>query len=266
MTVARLNGITLSYETVGSGELVVLVMGTGSPGRVWSVHQVPALVAAGYRVATFDNRGIPPTDECADGMTIADLVGDTAALIEHLGAPARVVGTSLGSRIVQELSLARPELVTHAVSLAAYARLDTPQKMLNSGQKALYDSGTVLPPAYHAAVSALQNLSPATLSDQATAQDWLEIFELSGSAIGAGARAQLDLADAVDRRSAYRAITVPTLVVGFADDATIPARLSREVADVIPGARYEEIPDTGHLGYLERPAEVNRVVLDFLAT
>jgi pimeloyl-ACP methyl ester carboxylesterase len=60
MPVVELNGIRLSYQVTGSGELVVLVMGTGSPGRVWQLHQVPALVAAGYRVATVDNRGIPP--------------------------------------------------------------------------------------------------------------------------------------------------------------------------------------------------------------
>ncbi|MFF8957323.1 alpha/beta fold hydrolase [Streptomyces sp. NPDC014894] len=266
MAVARLNGITLSYEVEGDGELVVLVMGTGSPGRVWSLHQVPALLAAGYRVATFDNRGIPPTDTCADGMTITDLVADTAALIEHLGGPARVIGTSLGARITQELALARPDLVTHAVAMAAHARLDALCKVLNEGKKALHDDKTVLPPAYHAAVYALQSLSPATLRDPEAAQDWLEMFEISGAAIGPGTRAQLDLADFGDRRAAYRAITVPTLVVGFADDTTIPAHLSREVAEAIPGARYEEIADAGHLGYLERPAEVNRIVLDFLAT
>src|SRR5437763_16079720 len=99
MPVVELNGIRLSYQVTGSGERVVLVTGTGSPGRVWQLHQVPALVAAGYRVATVDNRGIPPSDECVEGMTINDLVGDTAALIQHLSdGPARIVGMSLGAR------------------------------------------------------------------------------------------------------------------------------------------------------------------------
>ncbi|MFE7131023.1 alpha/beta fold hydrolase [Streptomyces sp. NPDC057638] len=265
MAVARLNGITLSYEVEGEGDLVVMVMGSGSPGRVWRVHQVPALVAAGYRVATFDNRGIPPTDECADGMTIDDLVADTAALIGHLGGPAQVIGTSLGSRVVQELALARPDLVTRAVLLAAHGRLDTSQRMINRAKRALYDTKTVLPPAAHASAAALENLSPATLAKPSVAQDWLDIFALSGSAIGAGARAQLDLADFPDRLDAYRSITVPTLVIGFADDRLIPPGLSREVARAIPGARYEEVPETGHVGYLERPTEVNRLILDFLS-
>jgi len=152
MPVVELNGIRLSYQVTGSGELVVLVMGTGSPGRVWQLHQVPALVAAGYRVATVDNRGVPPSDGCASGMTIDDLVGDTAALIEHLGdGPARVVGTSLGSRIVQELALARPDLVSQAVLMAAHGRPDPVQSTLSAGQRALYDAGIELPSMYYAA-------------------------------------------------------------------------------------------------------------------
>ena len=74
MTVARVNGIDLSYEVAGDGPLVVMVMGTGSPGRVWKAHQEPALVKAGFRVVTFDNRGIAPSSECADGFTLDDMV------------------------------------------------------------------------------------------------------------------------------------------------------------------------------------------------
>lgn len=265
MAIARLNGINLSYEVAGDGDLVVLVMGTGSPGRVWHLHQRPALVAAGYRVATFDNRGIPPSEECAGGIAIEDLVGDTAALIEHLGGSARVVGTSLGARVAQEFALARPDLVSHVVAMAAHARMDPMRRAFNRGRMALHDEKIVLPPDFHAAVSAWANLSPATLRDPDAALDWLALFEMSGSRIGDGVRAQLELTDFEDRTDAFRAITAPTLVIGFADDATIPVHLSREVAEAIPGARYVEIPATGHLGYLERPEEVNAEVLDFLA-
>lgn len=55
---ARVNGIDISYSVAGSGPLVVMVMGTGSPGRVWKANQEPALVKAGHTVVTFDNRGI----------------------------------------------------------------------------------------------------------------------------------------------------------------------------------------------------------------
>ncbi|GGP50296.1 alpha/beta fold hydrolase [Saccharothrix coeruleofusca] len=265
MPIASLNGINLSYDVRGDdGDLVVLVMGTGSPGRVWHAHQVPALRAAGFRVATVDNRGIPPTDECADGMVIGDLVGDVAALIEHLGGRAAVVGTSMGARVTQELALARPDLVTRAVMLATAGRKDPVQSALSRGERALHDKGITLPGEYHAAVSAIVNLSPATLRDPVAVRDWLDVFEYTGSAISAGVRAQMELNDFDSRLAAYAAITVPCLVIGFADDRVLPPHLAREVAEAIPGARYEEVADAGHYGFLERPAEVNRLLVDFL--
>lgn len=267
MPVVELNGIRLSYQVAGSGELLVLVMGTGSPGRVWQLHQVPALVAAGYQVVTVDNRGIPPSDECADGMTIDDMVGDIAALIEYLSnGPARVVGTSLGARIVQELALARPDLVLQAVMMAAHGRPDPVQSTLSAGERALHDTGIELPPKYYAAITALLNLSPRTLNDHSAIQEWLEVFEFSGSRISAGVRAQLEVENFPNRLATYRGITVPSLVIGFADDLMTPPYLAREVAEAIPEARYEEIEGCGHFGYLERPAEVNKLIVKFFAS
>jgi pimeloyl-ACP methyl ester carboxylesterase len=263
---AELNGITLSYATHGRGDPVLLLMGTGSPGRVWGLHQVPALVADGYRAVTLDSRGIAPSSECAQGFTIDDLVADAAALITHLDAgPVAVIGTSLGARITQELALAHPELVSRAVCLAAHGRSDPLQRAMTAGELALHDAGIVLPPPLHAAFTAIQNLSPRTLADERTTQDWLEVFEFSGSAVGAGVRAQLALGEHPDRLAAYAGIRVPLLAVAFADDLVIPPRRVREVADAVPGARYVEVEGCGHFGYLERPDAVNEVLLAFLA-
>jgi pimeloyl-ACP methyl ester carboxylesterase len=244
MSVAKINGIEINYEVAGSGPLVVLVMGTGSPGRVWKAHQVPALVKAGFQVVTFDNRGITPSSECVDGMVLDDLVADTAALIEHLGGMrARVVGTSMGSRVTQELALARPDLVSHAVMMATYGRASAMQRAWSKAERELYDAGITLPASYR-----------------------LAVLEFSGGQPSAGKRAQigLEMRAGSDRLTAYRRITAKTLVVGFADDRLIPVHLSREVAQAIPGARYEEIADAGHFGYLERPEIVNKVLVDFL--
>lgn len=255
-------------------ELVVLVMGTGSPGRVWELHQVPALRSAGYRVVTFDSRGIGGStplagadDAAYAGMTIDDLVGDVAALVEHLGGgPAHVIGTSLGARVVQELVLTRPELVSRAVVMAGHARLDPLQVMLTRGEMDLFDQGVRLPPSYAAAVAAALNLSKATLRSPDVLRDWLDIFEFSAAPPTPAQRAQLALSDQLtDRSEAYRAIRVPMLVMGFTDDVMIPAYLCRELTSVISTARYIEVTDTGHFGYLERPDEVNKLILGFLA-
>ncbi|WP_297623434.1 alpha/beta fold hydrolase [Nocardia sp.] len=266
MPLATVHGISLNYQVKGSGPLVVMIMGTGSPGRVWELHQVPALVAAGYQVCTFDNRGIAPSFEAAQGMTIDELVGDTAGLIEFLGeGPALVVGQSMGSRVAQELALARPELVRKAVFMAGHARLDQLQKTLSIGEHDLDVSGVRLPAKYDAAMTALMNLSPATLADPHAGRDWLDLFEFTGGPVTPGVRAQRRMDHDFDRVDAYRKITVPCLSIGFADDRMIPPYLAREVAEVIPGARYQEVPDAGHYGYLERPEIVNKILLEFFA-
>lgn len=262
---ARVNGIDISYSVAGSGPLVVMVMGTGSPGRVWKAHQEPALVKAGFTVVTFDNRGVAPSSECAEGFTLDDMVADTAALIEHLGrGPAIVIGTSLGARITQELALARPDVVKAAVMVATYGRNTPLQEAISAGERALYDNKIKLPPEYEAAITAHLNLSPHTLDDDRTARDWLDIIGFSPQTMTPGVRAQLELHNKESNRlAAYRGISRPALVVGFADDRTLPAKLAREVAEAIPGAQYVEIERAGHFGYLEQPAEVNRVLVEF---
>ncbi|MFE3256825.1 alpha/beta fold hydrolase [Nocardia sp. NPDC059091] len=276
MPLATVNGISLNYQVKGdrskgtdvkgSAPLVVMIMGTGSGGRVWELHQVPALVAAGFRVCTFDNRGIAPSFESPAGITIEDLVRDTAALIEFLDeGPALVVGQSMGARVAQELALARPDLVRKAIFMAGHARLDQFQKTLSFGEHELDASGTRLPAKYEAAMTAIMNLSPATMADPHAARDWLDLFEFTGGPAAPGVRAQRRMDHDFDRTHAYRAITVPCLSMGFADDRMIPPYLSREVADIIPGARYQEVPDAGHFGYLEQPEAVNKILLEFFA-
>ncbi|MFC9897628.1 alpha/beta fold hydrolase [Nocardia sp. NPDC127579] len=265
MPIANLNGIQLSYEVSGDGPLVVLVMGTGSPGSVWRSYQVPALVKAGFRVATMDNRGIAPTDGGLGGMRFEDLVGDTAALIQHLGGPAHVVGTSMGARVVQELALARPELVRKAVMMATVGRPHPLAQLLNRGEQAMITEKVTLPTEYAASIKAMLNLSPHTLADPDQAQQWLDIFEYSaGTKPSPGVLAQLAMDRSQNRLAEYARIRVPSLVVGFADDRMAPPMFGREVAEAIPGARYVEIEKCGHYGYLERPDEVNRVLVDFL--
>ncbi|GAA4212222.1 alpha/beta fold hydrolase [Microbispora amethystogenes] len=263
MPVARVNGITLGYDDYGSGDPVVLVTGTGAPGRIWRTHQVPALKAAGHRVVTVDNRGVPPSDLCPGGFTLDDMAADVAGLIEHLElGPCRVVGFSLGAIIVQELLLARPGLVRQAVLIASCGRTDAFVDAMTAAELELCDSGTVLPPRFGAYLQAVSNLSPRTLSDEEQIRDWLDVFEMS-AVDRAGVRGQLSLQVIPNRLPAYRDIDCPCLVIGFADDLIIRPRLPREVAEAIPGALHLEIPGCGHYGYLERPREVNAAIIEF---
>lgn len=257
--------VNATFVDRGNGEPVLFIAGQGAVGRTWDLHQVPAFLAAGYRIITFDNRGVGATSS-AQSFTTATMVADTAELIESLdAAPVRLVGTSMGSYIAQELMLARPELVSQAVLMATRGRHDRAREFFRTAEGELADAHVRLPPSYDAKLRLLEGFSPKTLNDDAAIEDWIDTFTLWPTEWTPGVRAQHRVAPLNDRRPAYRAITTPVLVIGFADDLVMPPHLGAEVADAIPNGRYLEIVDAGHLGFLERPHAVNSAILDFFA-
>jgi pimeloyl-ACP methyl ester carboxylesterase len=263
MPIHVVGGVRLNVEEYGSGEPLLLVTGSGASGRVWKAHQVPALVAAGYRAITLDNRGIPPSDGCPEGFTLIGMMEDTATLIENLGiGPCRVVGFSLGAMLVQELMVAYGGLVSHAVLIATRGRSDVLSAQMSAGERTLFERNMELPPQYAAYVRAIQCLSPRTLNDEQRIQDWLSIFEMSAADSYLN-REHLGLELIPDRRDAYQKIACPCLVVAFSDDLIARPQLCREVAESIPGCGYTEIAGCGHYGYLEDPTAVNNVITGF---
>jgi pimeloyl-ACP methyl ester carboxylesterase len=258
------NGIRLAYERAGRGDPVLLIMGQAAGGNVWTLHQVPALNKAGYEAITFENRGVPPSDVPPGDYSMADLVADTVGLIEALDiGPCRIVGTSMGAYIATELAVTRPDLVTCCVLIATRARTDAFRRALSAGERALGRSGVQPPTAYDVPVSVLQMFSPATLNDDAAISTWLDIYEMTASR-----RASASGQDAVDltsdRHDMLRRVPVPCRVIAFTDDLMCPPHLCAEVAEAIPDCDYIEIASCGHVGYLERPDEVNSAIIEFL--
>lgn len=263
MPIAVVGGVRINFNEYGSGEPILLIMGAGARGGLWRTHQIPALTAAGYRAITFDNRGVPPTDVGPSGFTLSDMVADTVGLIEQLGiGPCRIVGFSLGAMILQELLLARPELVTQAVMMATRGRSDALREAMSAADTELREAGVQLPPKYAAFVRATQYLSPRTQSNERLIRDWLDVFEISSQDTSIG-QAQQGLEMIGNRLEEYRKITSPCLVIGFQDDVVSPPFFGREIAEHIPAGGYAEVAGCGHYGYLEEPAAVNSLIVDF---
>lgn len=257
--------MNLAYDERGSGDPVLFIAGRGGAGRTWHLHQVPEFVRAGYRAITFDNRGIGATERAAD-FGIEQMVADTAALIEKLdAAPARIVALSMGSYIAQELMLARPELVRSAVLMATRGRHDRTRELFNTAERELAEAGVELPASYDAKIRLLESFSPKTLNDDAAVRDWIDMFTMWPIKPTPGLHAQNEVRPHDNRLPAYRSIATPVLVIGFGDDVALPPHLGREVADALPNGRYLEIPDAGHLGFIEKPQEVNAAALKFFA-
>src|SRR5579859_2699143 len=175
MPVIELGKARLAYEEYGAGEPVLLLAPAATSARIWMLHQVPAIVAAGYRAVTLDARGTPPVPP-ASPFRLSDLVRDVSLLIAELGlAPCLVVGASLGAMVGQELALAHPDLVRAAALIGTRSRTDFFRGKLTRAMAAQARSGN--PPSELDALLLLSQLfSAATLADEQVAADLLVLF------------------------------------------------------------------------------------------
>src|SRR6185503_21063399 len=108
------DGARLHWESHGSGDPVLLIMGLGSNAYGW--HRTIPWLAERYETITFDNRGTGRSDVPDGPYAIAQLAADAAAVLDAAGhASAHVVGASLGGMIAQRFALSFPERVRSLV-------------------------------------------------------------------------------------------------------------------------------------------------------
>jgi len=114
-------GGRVAYDVDGAGPLVVLVPGMGDRRGTYR-FLAPALREAGYRVAVTDLRGHGDSDTTFDSYGDGDTATDVTALIEELGAPAVVVGNSMGAASATLVAAQRPDLVLGLVLIGPFVR------------------------------------------------------------------------------------------------------------------------------------------------
>ena len=98
VTVGKENSsdIHLYYEDHGSGDPVVLIHGYPLSGASWE-RQVPALLASGHRVITYDRRGFGKSSQPATGYNYDTFAEDLHHVITHLKLRKfALVGFSMG--------------------------------------------------------------------------------------------------------------------------------------------------------------------------
>ena len=114
------NGIRLRVAKRGTGPLVVLVHGFPESWYSWR-HQIPALAAAGYRVAAVDVRGHGGSDKphAIEAYAIKEMCADVAGLVESLGEKQAVlIGHDWGAPIVWHTALFFPDKVRAVAGLS----------------------------------------------------------------------------------------------------------------------------------------------------
>jgi 3-oxoadipate enol-lactonase len=261
----RANGQELYFEVHGEGPPLVLVMGIGYDARLWTLAQVPAL-ARTFQVVIFDNRDAGRSSKAAAPYTIADMADDVAALMDALDITrAHLLGLSMGGMIAQEFALRHADRLQRLVLSgcgAAPARAAFDPIRTWNWVKANDKGGEVF-----ACQQFTWLFSTAFLRNTEAVQQTISLLSSNPDPVGPEAynrQAQAYLRhDAFDRLADVES---PTLVIVGEQDLLTPPWVCREVAERIPGSRFEIIKGDGssHVVAIERPDEFNHLVTSFL--
>ena len=268
MPEVELDDVTLVYEVVGDGEPILLVPGCGQPAAAFQIGLAPGLVAAGYQVILFDNRGVPPSSMPPGPYSVGQLATDALGLLDHLGIadPIRVAGHSLGGWIAETLVVENAERIRAAALMGSANRPTSWEKAITTLERELAASGVELPRLYYA-LETIRYLPYHDLQNDEVIDGWLELIGDLEEWPNPGRLGQYEaaLAWSTDpvRTTAWPAITVPCLVMSFEFDIDSPPARAREAADAIPGAEYAEIAGASHLGFLTHAGSVTETLVDY---
>lgn len=111
----------IAYDVTGDGPLVVCTPGMGDLRSLYR-FLTPALVEAGYRVATADLRGHGDSDATFSTYDDVATGTDLIALVEHLGGPAVLVGNSMSAGAAVWAAAEAPDLVSALVLTGPFVR------------------------------------------------------------------------------------------------------------------------------------------------
>ncbi|MEV4168780.1 alpha/beta hydrolase [Nonomuraea sp. NPDC049709] len=267
------NGVEFAYLSLGEGPLALCLHGFPDTAHTWR-HLMPALAERGYRAVAPFLRGYAPTEVPADGAyEDAALVADLRGLHEELGGgdDAVVIGHDWGSFPVYATAGRFRRAVTLAVpppgSLAGV--FFDYEQLKRSFYIFLFQTG--LAEAAAATPGFIDNL----WRDWSPGYDASEDLEFVRRSLGDPAnlsaaigyyRAMLGTTPPSGRYPAVEpGVAGPVLYLHGAQDGCLSAELVKNALDHLPeGSRAEQVAGAGHFLHLERPAEVNRLILDWL--
>ncbi|MEU8052049.1 MULTISPECIES: alpha/beta fold hydrolase [Micromonospora] len=263
--------IDIYYEDHGAGAPVVLIHGYPLDGASWE-KQSRELLAAGYRVITYDRRGFGKSSQPAVGYDYDTFTADLHTLLEHLDLRDVVlVGFSMGTgEVTRYLGTHGSGRVRKAVLMGAVPpfllKTDDNPEGVDAQVFADIKAAVVADrPAYFK--SFLDNfynvdvLGGTRISDEA----WQNSFI---TAVGASAYAAYACVDTwlTDFRADLGKIDVPTLLLHGDADRILPIdATANRLPELIADLRYEVIPGGPHNIAWTHPELVNRYLLDFIA-
>lgn len=250
--------VRIAHERAGEGPLLLLMHGAEASRQMFAAL-VP-LLAPRFTVIAYDQRDCGDTEAPARAATLADLADDAAALIRGLSRErAHVFGSSFGGRVAQALALRYPARVERLVLASTWA--------LPHAYEALYPEGA-------ARIGELRARLPGTAEELAgwffpeaflrERPDLRRIFAAARPQTERSQRRAKTVATTLDRSASE--IEAPTLAIAGELDRVVPARLTMQLADAIPGCERTLLAGVGHVTVMQATEAVAAAVADFLST
>lgn len=272
LTVGKENAsdIVLYFEDHGEGRPVVLVHGWPLSGAMWE-KQAAVLLAAGYRVITYDRRGFGRSSQPSEGYNYDTLARDTFELLEALDLrDVALVGFSMGggevARYMGKYDNGRVSQVCFMASIAPALRkaANNPEgvdpgvfegikQQIEADRYAFLE--TFLPNFYNKKLVGGTNISDAA------------IHAAFNIASGSSAYAMLNCVDAwlEDFRPDLANIKVPTLVIHGEADQILPIDATGvRMREFIPNSLFHVVEGGPHGLTWTHAVEVNKALLSFL--
>jgi class 3 adenylate cyclase/pimeloyl-ACP methyl ester carboxylesterase len=197
------------------------------------------------RLIMFDRRGTGLSDPVAEPPTLEQQVDDLRAVLAAAGSDrvAIIGGSDLGLSAL--FAATYPEQVTGLVLSGVAA--DGAHTLVGSSRRQMRDAidndwgnGTLV-----------SLFAPSQVGNQEFVQWW---GRLQRSAVSPGmARNLMEMNARTNLRAVLPTIRVPTLVLHVTGDRVVPVECGREVAALIPGARFIEYPGEDAYTWFDPP-------------
>ena len=262
----KIGDLEINYEVEGSGPPIVLVHGGGADLICWE-EMVPDL-ARDFTVYRYDQRGFgetqrPPEPVVSMKVWTQDLLGFLDAL--SLESPA-LVGWSLGASVILNFACEHPARCSAAIPVGSPG----PKKVVfdKSGfvkRQELADQGLSI----EEIIDKTFDFTRAAFSQWSRDENPESLEKIRAMLCRNSAGDYAEMVAAFDQLSDFGdklpKLRARALILCGAEDGRTPPNLSEAIHERLPGSQLALIPDCGHYGCYEKPAETSALIRDFLS-
>jgi class 3 adenylate cyclase len=248
---ARSGDASIAYQVVGEGPIDLVVV-NGPASHLELIWEEPSTARSFERLASFsrlmlfDRRGTGLSDPVSRPPTLEQQMDDLMAVLDAVGVDRAALWGAGDLGLSALFAATYPERVTSlvlssvAVRGGSSLRPEVREQFLDAIENSWGD-GTLM-----------KVFAPSQVGNPVF-EDWWGRMQRSAVSPGM-ARQLMDMLAETDLRAVLPTIRVPTLVMHASGDQYVPVEYGREVAALIPGARFIERPSQDNYGWVESDA------------